>query len=256
MRPVADKTSTVRPARVIGLLALIASAAAVLLWAGKPNREVVAPAAGGKRIELQRPDDTRPATDEKNPRRSVEAKRGYRSGKTRPKQCVESAPVSTPAEPSIAIQAAEKMLAEVMLALDDPDEETRLEALEKLERLSELKTPSMNAPLQKALGDQSPEVREKAMDVMGEIRSPEILPSLAAAFAVGDEEIRENVLDILEDIQDPRAVELIIESGMRDSSEGIREAARASLEWLTEMEFASYEEARAWWSANRDSFRF
>lgn len=246
-----------RPALAIGLPVVISIAlfTVLFLWV-KSGPKAVAPVADDDRKTVQRPGDRAPSLMERKPRRSGEGSFGGIDAKNRPQRGARPAPEGKPAEPSIAIQAAEKMLAEVMLALDDPDEEMRLEALEKLERLAELKTPSMNPPLQKALGDQSPEVREKAVDVMGEIRSPEILPSLATAFAVGDDEMREDVLDILEDIPDPRAVELIIESGMRDSSEGIREAARASLEWLTEMEFASYEEARAWWSANRDSFRF
>lgn len=60
----------------------------------------------------------------------------------------------------------------------------------------------------------------------------------------------------LEDIEDPRSIDVIIESGLKDKSENIREAALKSLEWMTEMEFKSYEDATLWWSANRDQLRF
>jgi hypothetical protein len=141
----------------------------------------------------------------------------------------------------------------VMTALDDPDPEVREEALDALEDLDD---EAINLALLKALADENGDVREKAMDVIDEIQSASILPSLEQALVSGDDYMREEALSILEDIPDPRAVDLIIEKGLLNYDHSISQAALDSLEFITDQEFDSYEQARAWWDANRDTFNF
>ena len=141
----------------------------------------------------------------------------------------------------------------VMSALDDPDPEVREEALDALEELDD---EAINLALLKALADENADVREKAMEVMEEIQSANILPSLEQALVSGDDDMQEEALSILEDIPDPRAVDLIIEQGLLHYNHSISEEAFHSLEFITGQEFDSYEQARAWWDANRDTFNF
>jgi hypothetical protein len=145
------------------------------------------------------------------------------------------------------------LIDKVMTALDDPDPEVREEALDALEDVDD---EAINQALLKALADENADVREKAMEVMGEIQSPTILPSLEQTLVSGDESMGEEALSILEDIPDPRAVDLIIEKGLLNYDSSISQAAFDSLEFITDQEFDSYEQARAWWDANRDTFEF
>ena len=71
-----------------------------------------------------------------------------------------------------------------------------------------------------------------------------------------DPEVREEALSILEDIPDPGAVELIIEKGLLNYNSSVSQKAFDSLEFITDQELDSYEEARKWWEANRDIFKF
>jgi HEAT repeat protein len=142
---------------------------------------------------------------------------------------------------------------EVMTALDDPDPEVREEALEALEGVDD---EAINGPLLKALADENADVRESAMDLMEDIQSANILPSLEQALVAGDDDMREDALFILEDIPDPRAVDLIIEKGLLNYNQNISQEAFDSLEWITDQEFKSYNEAYTWWEANRDTFQF
>ena len=68
--------------------------------------------------------------------------------------------------------------------------------------------------------------------------------------------MREAALSILEDIPDPRAVDMLIEKGLLNYNHSISQEAFDSLEFITDQEFESYEEARKWWDAHRDTFTF
>lgn len=145
------------------------------------------------------------------------------------------------------------LIDKVMTALDDPDPEVREEALDALTNVD---NEAINGPLLKALTDENAGVRENALEVMDDIQSPIILPSLEQALVAGDEDMREAALSILEDIPDPGAVDLIIEKGLLNYNNSISQEAFDSLEFITEQEFKSYEEARNWWDANKDTFEF
>jgi hypothetical protein len=145
------------------------------------------------------------------------------------------------------------LIDKVMTALDDPDPEVREEALDALTNVD---NEAINGPLLEALADENADVRENALEVMDDIQSPTILPSLEQALVAGDEDMREAALSILEDIPDPRAIDLIIEKGLLNYNNSISQKAFDSLEFITDQEFKSYEEARNWWDANKDTFEF
>lgn len=145
------------------------------------------------------------------------------------------------------------LIDKVIMALNNPDPEVRAEALEALEDVDD---EAINGPLSKALTDENPDVRESAMEVMDDIQSPIILSSLEQALVAGDEDMRTAALSILEDIPDPGAVELIIEKGLLNYNSSVSQKAFDSLEFITDQEFKSYQEARDWWDANKDTFQF
>jgi len=147
------------------------------------------------------------------------------------------------------------LIDKVMTALDNPDPEVREEALEALE-VEGVGDEAINGPLLKALADENADVRQSALDLMDDIQSPIILPSLEQALVAGDEDMREAALSTLEDIPDPRAVDLIIEKGLLNYNNKISQEALDSLEFITDQEFNSYDEARKWWDANRETFNF
>ena len=128
-----------------------------------------------------------------------------------------------------AVKALAKMdhatiLEAVMKALDSPSPDVRKAALGALTNVDD---EAVNVPLLKAMEDENVEVREEAMEVMDELESPNILPSLELALFDRDEDIREEALSILEDIPDRRAVDILIEKGLRHHDESIRKETSA-----------------------------
>jgi HEAT repeat protein len=141
----------------------------------------------------------------------------------------------------------------VLIALDDPDPDVRVEALADLEEIDD---PAINEALLIALFDDSPEVREAAMEVMEYLESPNTLISLEQAMAHGDIDMMESALSVLEEIPDPEAVDLIVAYGLSSEDERIREDAFDALEYITDQEFEDVLDARDWWDRNRDRFPF
>jgi hypothetical protein len=141
----------------------------------------------------------------------------------------------------------------VVKALDDEDPELREYALDAL---MDVDDSSLNEAFLKALDDENLDVREAAADMMLFIESPNIIDSLAKSMLDPNEDIRDMALITLEDIPDRRSVDVLIQYGLLNDNETIREDALDSIEWITDMEFDNYEAAREWWDANRDNFEF
>jgi HEAT repeat protein len=114
----------------------------------------------------------------------------------------------------------------------------------------------LNEAFLKALDDENLDVREAAADMMLFIESPNIIDSLAKSMQDPNEDIRDMALITLEDIPDKRSVDVLIQYGLLNDNETIREDALDSIEWITDMEFENYESAREWWDAHRDNFEF
>jgi len=58
---------------------------------------------------------------------------------------------------------------------------------------------------------------------------------------------------MLEDRSDHSAVDILIE-GLKDNDPDFREEVNASLDFLIDKEFKTYQEAQAWWNANKDNY--
>ena len=138
-------------------------------------------------------------------------------------------------------------------ALEDEDPEIRGYALDAL---MDVDDERVNEPLLTALDDENVEVRENATDIMLYIESPNILPSLAKALEDDNEDIRDLALITLEDIEDTRTLSILIEKGLLHKNKAIREDVLDSIEFITDQEFGSYEEAQKWFDQYGDSFEF
>jgi len=141
----------------------------------------------------------------------------------------------------------------VMIAMDDPDPDLRKAALEVLR---DMDNEEINEAFLAGLEDDNQEVTEKAMDIMADSDSPAILPSLEQALMDSDDKIQKISMLTLEDISDPRAVDILIETGLLNQNESIREKVLDSLEFITGRRFESYQDAKIWWELNRDTFEF
>ncbi len=145
------------------------------------------------------------------------------------------------------------VLPTVMKALDDEDPDIREYALDAL---MDINDESINEALMKALDDENADVRDNAVDTMLYIEEPSIIPSLAKAMESEDQDVREKAIITIEDIADPRAVDALIEKGLLSDDEELREDSLDSIEFITDQEFKDYNDARAWWDQNRDTFKF
>jgi len=141
----------------------------------------------------------------------------------------------------------------VVKALDDDNPDIREYALDAL---MEVDDPRINDALLKALDDENVDVRDNALNIMLYISSPNVLDALAKAITDPDPDIREKAIITIEDISDPRTIDILIEKGLLHDDDSIRQDALDSLNFITDQEFESYEEARAWWDRNRATFNF
>lgn len=141
----------------------------------------------------------------------------------------------------------------VVKALDDDNPDIREYALDAL---MEVDDPRINDALLKALDDENVDVRDNALNIMLYISSPNVLDALAKAINDSDPDIREKAIIIIEDIPDPRTIDILIEKCLLHDDDTIRQDALDSLNFMTDQEFESYEEARAWWDRNRATFKF
>jgi len=141
----------------------------------------------------------------------------------------------------------------VVKALDDENPDIREYALDAL---MEVDDPRINDALLKALDDENVDVRDNALNIMLYISSPNVLDALAKAITDPDPDIREKAILTIEDISDPRTIDILIEKGLLHDDDSIRQDALDSLNFITDQEFQTYEEAREWWERNRASFTF
>ena len=179
-----------------------------------------------------------------------------------------------------------KILAIVSKELDNPNEEIRIEALELL---SEFGNEDIFNVLEKALNDKSANVREVAIDLLDTVEVPggsSIEADLlskgiaddsedvrnTALSIMGDKpkyeveiiaetaikskylEVKEEILGELSATPTMNGVEIII-TAMQDKNEEFRDSVRDTLEDITDQEFASYEDAVEWWNKNGSKYQ-
>ena len=141
----------------------------------------------------------------------------------------------------------------VIKALDDPEPDLRLVALDAL---MDVKGASVNEALEKALKDDVEEVREGVVDLLFIMESPDALPSVKLAMSDSSPEIREGAMMCMEDFHSKEAVDTLIYDGLLSDYEDVRDASKDALEFLTDQEFETYEQAKDWWQKNRTTFEF
>jgi HEAT repeat protein len=141
----------------------------------------------------------------------------------------------------------------VMIAADDQNPDRRTAALEVLRGKD---YEEINEAFLAGLEDDNLAVTDKVMDILADSDSPNILPSLARALMDIDERIQKIAVVTLEDISDVRTVELLIDTGLLNSNESIRNEVIDSLEFITDQRFENHQDARMWWEFNRDVFEF
>jgi len=141
----------------------------------------------------------------------------------------------------------------VVKALGDESDDIRERALDALEDLDD---PKINEALSKALDDENEDIRESAMRVMSWNSTPSVVDSLGKALVDPSPDIREDAIIILEGIADRKVVDVLIDKGMLNDNDTIRENALESLNFLTDQDFENYEQARSWWDKNREAYNF
>ncbi|MBO7543176.1 HEAT repeat domain-containing protein [bacterium] len=148
---------------------------------------------------------------------------------------------------------SEEVVPVVVKALDDPEPDLRLISLDAL---MDVQGESINEALQKAMKDENEEVREGVMDLLFISENPAALPTIKTAISDSSPTIREGALMCIEDIRDKGAVDILIYDGLLSNYEDVREASKEALEFITDEEFETYDDAKAWWTKNRSSFEF
>lgn len=141
----------------------------------------------------------------------------------------------------------------VVKALDDESDDIREYVLDAL---MDVDDPKSNEAFTKALKDENEDVRDNAMNIMLYISTPSVVESLAVGLNDPSEDIREKALITLEDISDKRVIDIMIEKGLLNDNESIREDTLDSINFITDQDFASYDQARAWWDRNKTTFKF
>ncbi|MBP7051328.1 MAG: HEAT repeat domain-containing protein [Phycisphaerae bacterium] len=161
---------------------------------------------------------------------------------------------------STVVRAAADLLAEyetreilpaVEQALMLADEQVRIAAVNPLSAIDDLQVIRL---LMGALDDTSVEVRRTALGEVDEHASDPIkLSVMEAAIASPYDDVKRGVLSMLESRSDHIAVELLME-GLKDPDPGFRTETGECLSFLIDQEFKTYEEARAWWTSNKDRY--
>jgi HEAT repeat protein len=94
--------------------------------------------------------------------------------------------------------------------------------------LGELEEPSAVPALARALGDQDATVREKAAWALGEIEDPSAVAGLTAALKDHDPKLRRMVVWALGEIEDPAAIPALLDA-LKDADEQLRGKAAWAL---------------------------
>jgi len=158
--------------------------------------------------------------------------------------------VSLAASSILADYKSGEVLPLVERALMSPNEEVRMNALEPLEHISDSEVAGLYVA---ALEDASEDVRSLALEKIGDREDQVQLDVLAAAMRSSFEDVRYEALSLLEFRGDHASVPVIIE-GLRSQDVEFREAVHATLSFLFDQEFDSYDQAAAWWRQNSSRY--
>lgn len=136
-------------------------------------------------------------------------------------------------------------------ALNSGDEQTGMEALSCLSGVND---PQAGELLAQALSDTSIDIRVAALKAVEWHEDDRIkLSVMGEGIASEYDDVKYEVASMLEDRSDHSAVDILIE-GLKDNDPDFREEVNASLDFLIDKEFGTYQEAQAWWNANKDNY--
>ena len=82
-----------------------------------------------------------------------------------------------------------------------------------------------------------------------------LFPGLDRCLAHPDEDLRSGVFDLISNTESKAAIDLLIKH-LRNPYSDIRESCQESLEFITDQEFTSYQQWKAWWKTQRATFTF
>ena len=161
-------------------------------------------------------------------------------------------------EPQVRLAAIEllvdynspDMLPIVSKALKDKGEQVRKAAISALTSVND---PNVNDMLIQALSDKSEDVRMAVLEVAEEKEESTRLEVLRAGISSPYKDVKEDVVSSLIGLSNHDAVDILI-LGLKDSDSEFREDVKSVLELLISQEFSSYEEAKNWWTANKDKY--
>jgi len=143
-----------------------------------------------------------------------------------------------------------EVLSVVTKALSHSDEEVRRMALGLL---SDIDDPQTGDLLVTALSDDSNDVREAALDIARDKDEQVQFKVLEKGISCSYGDTKEASVDMLEQAGGRRAVDILI-GALQDKDAEFREKVASSINTLIDKEFASYDEAKAWWEKNKDKY--
>jgi hypothetical protein len=138
-------------------------------------------------------------------------------------------------------------------ALDNPDKNTRLAVLNSLEEITD---PGISGIYLKAIGDQEEDIRSAAMTKLGsadQLPDDTLLAIYGSAIVSPHTDVKKETLSLLELRGDHKSIDIVIE-GLKDADSEFVEDVNSTLSFLIDKEFSSYNEAKNWWSKNKDKY--
>ena len=103
------------------------------------------------------------------------------------------------------------------------------------------------------LNDESELVREASLEMIAEQPNDVRYALYKEGLKSSNEDVFSGIVSALEDESNHRAMDALIE-GLRHSNADFREVVSDAIDFLVSETFESYEEAKAWWAANKNKY--
>jgi len=167
------------------------------------------------------------------------------------RQATSSAPLTTNAPPP-APAATDTMVERLRSNNDEVVQATLLDAL------MDDNVPAALLPEFERVLRQHPhaDVRVAAIEIVGAADNrAHLLPALGECLKHADEDVRGAAMTVIADTESKRALDILV--AQRGSAfADVRDGAQDNLEIITEKEFTSQAQWRAWWTIARPTFTF
>lgn len=136
------------------------------------------------------------------------------------------------------------------LALASEDPHVRLDAARSIALLSEDRLRDGFA-----IGTYAadPEIREEVMDLVLQVQPHLRAELLRVALAATEVDVQARAVDIITDFPNPEFFAVLIE-GLRTASAKVQPSIQQAISDIVNRQFATYDEAKAWWAQNRENY--